>query len=185
MMNKKYAIIAIVIITAAFAWLFLRFMVGGDEDTWLCENGEWVAHGHPDAAKPTELCPGADISYNPSIKLETTTPALRATIIIKEDGTVDYEGVDLNSKERVINSAIMTQDDYSALVSLINNSGFYDLENEYTDASILNANAYTITVTTKDNIEIVACSAACPEAFNIVKNKIEELYDGEEINNGA
>ncbi|MFA6271937.1 MAG: hypothetical protein WC693_02395 [Patescibacteria group bacterium] len=185
MINKKNAIIAIVIIAVAFAWLFLRFIIGGDEDTWICENGSWVAHGHPNAVKPTELCPGADISNNPSVKLETITPVLRATTIIKEDGAVDYERLDLNSREKVTNSAIITQDDYSALVGMINESGFYDLENEYTDASILNADAYTITVTTKGNIEIVTCSGTCPEAFNTIKNKIEELYDGEIINNGV
>ena len=47
------------IIATAFAWLFLRF-AGGDEDTWICDNGIWVEHGHPSSPKPAELCPVGD-----------------------------------------------------------------------------------------------------------------------------
>lgn len=43
-------IIALFIITVVI--LFLR----GDEDAWLCENGQWVKHGNPGAPMPTELC---------------------------------------------------------------------------------------------------------------------------------
>jgi len=32
--------------------MFLR----GDEDAWLCENGEWVSHGNPSAPKPEGNC---------------------------------------------------------------------------------------------------------------------------------
>ncbi|MFA6392376.1 MAG: hypothetical protein WCW66_06605 [Patescibacteria group bacterium] len=59
MINKKTAIIAMGIIATAFAWLFLRF-AGGDEDTWICDNGIWVEHGHPSSPKPAELCPVGD-----------------------------------------------------------------------------------------------------------------------------
>ena len=32
--------------------LFLR----GNKDTWICDNGNWVAHGNPSAPIPTEKC---------------------------------------------------------------------------------------------------------------------------------
>jgi len=35
---------------------FLRFVVGGDEDTWICENGNWVTHGNPSSTPPTTGC---------------------------------------------------------------------------------------------------------------------------------
>lgn len=35
--------------------LGLRFLAGG-EDTWICQNGEWIKHGNPKAPKPTEPC---------------------------------------------------------------------------------------------------------------------------------
>lgn len=50
-MAKKF-IILIVIILLVIAWGFLR----GPEDTWLCENGEWVKHGSPSSSKPSEPC---------------------------------------------------------------------------------------------------------------------------------
>lgn len=35
---------------------FLRMVVGGGEDTWICVEGEWVKHGVPSAPKPETPC---------------------------------------------------------------------------------------------------------------------------------
>ncbi|MDO8668245.1 MAG: GerMN domain-containing protein [bacterium] len=35
--------------------LGIRFF-SSDEDAWLCQNGQWVKHGNPSAAKPTTVC---------------------------------------------------------------------------------------------------------------------------------
>ncbi len=53
-MKKVFLIILIVL----FAVVFLRFVVGGSEDDWICdrEKGEWVKHGVPSAPMPTEPC---------------------------------------------------------------------------------------------------------------------------------
>lgn len=32
-----------------------RLLVGGGEDTWICEGGEWVKHGAPSAPKQKSL----------------------------------------------------------------------------------------------------------------------------------
>lgn len=37
------------------AVLGLRFL-SGPEDTWLCQNGQWVKHGQPSAPKPASPC---------------------------------------------------------------------------------------------------------------------------------
>lgn len=37
--------------------LILLFFLRGPEDRWMCENGEWVQHGHPSADKPVKECP--------------------------------------------------------------------------------------------------------------------------------
>lgn len=38
----------------------LRFSLGGNEDTWLCVDGQWQAHGQPDSPQPTGSCPGSE-----------------------------------------------------------------------------------------------------------------------------
>lgn len=40
----------------AFIALIIRFLLGGNEDTWLCVNGSWVRHGNPTEAQPTTSC---------------------------------------------------------------------------------------------------------------------------------
>lgn len=43
------------VILAALVFVFLMFL-RGDEDTWLCQNGQWVKHGQPSAPQPTTQC---------------------------------------------------------------------------------------------------------------------------------
>ena len=54
--NLMIAIIVMVLILVIGVFLML---LRGDEDTWLCQNGQWVKHGHPSAPQPSELCGGA------------------------------------------------------------------------------------------------------------------------------
>jgi len=43
------------------------------EDSWICDNGEWVKHGNPSASKPTTLCPEAKlIAEDPSTSLRAS-----------------------------------------------------------------------------------------------------------------
>ena len=46
----------LLIVLAIASIIVLRFVIGGSEDTWICDNGEWVKHGVPSAPKPTEIC---------------------------------------------------------------------------------------------------------------------------------
>lgn len=50
---KKVGIIFLVIFTIL---MLARLLVGGGEDTWICEGGEWVKHGVPSAPKPEKPC---------------------------------------------------------------------------------------------------------------------------------
>jgi len=62
MTSKILLIIVIAVIILGAVILGLRFLT--DEDTWLCQNGQWVKHGNPSAPMPTTLCPGAKINQN-------------------------------------------------------------------------------------------------------------------------
>lgn len=56
-MKKENLIILVILILVVVATVFI---LRGDEDTWLCQNGEWVKHGNPDVEQPTDFC-GKDI----------------------------------------------------------------------------------------------------------------------------
>jgi len=49
---NKVLIVIIVLILLIIGWAFIR----GSEDTWICQDGEWVKHGLPNASKPIEPC---------------------------------------------------------------------------------------------------------------------------------
>ena len=33
-----------------------RFIFGGNEDSWICQNGNWVKHGFPNTLPPSAGC---------------------------------------------------------------------------------------------------------------------------------
>ena len=46
----------IILLALLAAWLFIRFVIGGSEDDWICVGGEWVKHGVPSAPMPEKEC---------------------------------------------------------------------------------------------------------------------------------
>ena len=34
----------------------LRFILGGNEDSWICVNNQWTKHGNPASPKPEKGC---------------------------------------------------------------------------------------------------------------------------------
>lgn len=36
--------------------LTIRFLFGGNEDLWICQDHVWVAHGHPSYPRPADPC---------------------------------------------------------------------------------------------------------------------------------
>lgn len=59
-LNRKVLIAIIVAFAVLFLWLFIR----GPEDTWICDNGQWVKHGVPSAPMPEGGCDVLD-NFNP------------------------------------------------------------------------------------------------------------------------
>ncbi len=52
-MKTRVAVgIVAVLIILLVAFVFVR----GNEDTWLCQNGQWIKHGNPTAPSPTGIC---------------------------------------------------------------------------------------------------------------------------------
>jgi len=55
MKNKIFKIILILFFIFV-VWAFVRFVIGGPEDTWICSNNQWVKHGNPSVPAPTSGC---------------------------------------------------------------------------------------------------------------------------------
>jgi len=54
-MKKIFSILVILVLIAGII-LTIRFLFGGSEDTWICDNGQWVKHGNPSASMPLTGC---------------------------------------------------------------------------------------------------------------------------------
>lgn len=54
---RKFVVSLLVIVAIGLgSLLFIRVFFGGDEDTWICSNNQWVMHGNPAALKPQTGC---------------------------------------------------------------------------------------------------------------------------------
>ncbi|MDD4271187.1 MAG: GerMN domain-containing protein [Patescibacteria group bacterium] len=53
--TKLFWQVIVIILLIAVAILGIRFL-SGPEDTWLCQDGQWVKHGNPGAAMPIAAC---------------------------------------------------------------------------------------------------------------------------------
>jgi len=52
---NKNRFILLAIILSIFLGIFTLRLFSG-EDNWVCQNGQWIAHGHPDFAAPKSIC---------------------------------------------------------------------------------------------------------------------------------
>ena len=66
-LNMKKSLIVSLVILVLVGIVFLRFL--SPEDTWLCENGEWIKHGNPSQAQPATSCVGLNDKQSDSDKI--------------------------------------------------------------------------------------------------------------------
>jgi len=58
----------------------VRFLIGGSEDTWICENGTWIKHGNPSASMPTSGC--GEVSQEPNPNNESSEEPRTPDIVL-------------------------------------------------------------------------------------------------------
>ena len=56
---KRNILIALAVVVVLGLLAAGLVLLRGNEDTWLCSNGQWVKHGNPSAPQPTTPCGGA------------------------------------------------------------------------------------------------------------------------------
>ncbi len=88
-MGKRIAIGLVVILLLVFGFLLLK----GNEDTWICEDGQWVKHGNPKSPMPTKECVGntqtvLQKSENISIDSPKSNTKLSIPFIVKGSARV-------------------------------------------------------------------------------------------------
>ncbi|MDD5341595.1 MAG: GerMN domain-containing protein [Patescibacteria group bacterium] len=67
--QKVILIIALaIILTAGVTIAVLRFST--PEDTWLCQNGQWIKHGNPDQPQPTTACGNGQTNTNGTVQTQ-------------------------------------------------------------------------------------------------------------------
>lgn len=81
----KAAIIFIAVFTVAMIFVASARFFSGNEDGWLCANGQWVKHGNPSSLKPTSGC-GAEltrdkVTQNNEVKDEAKIEEIRTADI--------------------------------------------------------------------------------------------------------
>lgn len=76
-MGKRIAIGLLVILLIIFSILIL---FRSNEDTWICDNGQWVKHGNPTSSMPTKECVG------------------KASIVTQKSENISIESPNANTK---------------------------------------------------------------------------------------
>src|SRR3989339_498335 len=56
MIEKKIIYIGIAVLIFLVGAMIVRFGFGGAEDTWICQDNQWVKHGNPSAPMPETGC---------------------------------------------------------------------------------------------------------------------------------
>jgi hypothetical protein len=88
---KRILIILAVILAIIF---FLRFVIGGPEDSWICDKGVWVTHGNPSYSKPENPC-------GKKIKLpKNKEDCLKAGGVWKKLGPDPFETCNIKATDR-------------------------------------------------------------------------------------
>lgn len=67
--NILLIILGVLFIGAILIFAF-RFIIGGDEDTWICADNQWVKHGNPSSPPPEKNCGKTAIANPASVYCE-------------------------------------------------------------------------------------------------------------------
>ena len=70
-MRNKFLKIIFSLALIIGAWLFLRFVIGGSEDAWICVDNQWVEHGKPSSLMPESGCgEQVELKETPVVSIE-------------------------------------------------------------------------------------------------------------------
>jgi hypothetical protein len=111
-MKKIFIVSIIIILSAAALMAGIRFL-SGDEDTWICDNGEWVKHGNPSAPKPLTEC-GTQAESPVKVEFPKSGDIVKSPLEIKGEARgnwffeASFPVVLIGSDEKIITQGIAT-----------------------------------------------------------------------------
>lgn len=111
-MKKIIKTSIIIILAAAAVMASIRFL-SGNEDVWICQNGEWIKHGNPSAPKPIIEC-GTQAESPIKVELPKSGDVVASPLEIKGEarGTWFFEAIFpvvlVGSDEKTIAQGIAT-----------------------------------------------------------------------------
>jgi hypothetical protein len=104
-MKKKIVILGIIILVFV-GLLFVRFFLGGPEDDWICNNGQWTKHGNPSVEAPTFGC--GELVFNGNDPKNISYNIEGRDVILK-DGQAESSYQD-GSAEKIITKIFETKE---------------------------------------------------------------------------
>jgi putative hemolysin len=84
--KKIISIIGVCLFAIAVIVLMIRFIYGGPEDMWVCEQSGWVKHGNPRDPKPERVC--GVIQKNSAGNTSVANPA--SVFCLDEGGSIEF-----------------------------------------------------------------------------------------------
>jgi hypothetical protein len=99
-MNKKIIIMVVVVVVVILSvFAYFRF----NEDTWLCQNGQWVKHGQPSSPAPTSGCGNA---ANQNVNKAAVNTTANTNIQAEQAGPLTSESGNVIVESPLANEAI-------------------------------------------------------------------------------
>ena len=142
-MKKLIALVIVVVILALGALMAVRFISG--EDTWICQNGQWVKHGEPSKPKPASVC-GEIVGFNGIIKEVDYEKLVSAGRMV-----ITMNGID---KELILMDDVRIVDDSGEITTLANIYKKFEISGKGSIATDNVINASEIKVDKAPNIII-------------------------------
>jgi len=72
--DKRFLFILIIILIILALFSALIIIMRSQEDTWVCQNGQWVKHGNPKEPMPTEGCEDEELAVSENIRVFSPKP---------------------------------------------------------------------------------------------------------------
>jgi len=121
------------------------------------------------------------------IELVINAPFSSETIRLETSGRVYYFATnEIDNTEEQDQKRVEVQD-YIELADFIEQSDFFSLDEHYIEKDLMDATAYTISVSKQNQIKptSVSCYGQCPNDAVEIRQQILELWDGEIMNLGV